>query len=204
MNLHVRGRGADRPPSSGSPGSRRSPGCPSPSKRVERGRFLRDQPSVRRRTGGQWHYVVRGVPRAGAHPGRRACSAAASTGRQDLEGTFDASPRPRRQASEGEARASSSSRSWPCRGAPRGMSSWRAGYAYVVAHEEGLYIYDISNPAAARAKVAERKPDRRGVLAPGLGEAADAVHRQLQARRAGLRLSNPVSPSAPKAFPGRR
>jgi hypothetical protein len=122
------------------------------------------------------------------------------SGKKDLEGTFE-SVRVARRAGETEgSRIEFVSEIALPEGSARDVFV-AGGYAYVVAHAAGLYIYDISNPLMP-TKVAERIPVQ--------GESWNQVWVRQQtlyiasSTRGVLvyELSDPKSPTSPKVFPG--
>jgi len=123
-----------------------------------------------------------------------------TSGKADLEGTFDAARIARRAGESESSRVELVSETVLTRGFARDVFV-DSGHAYVVAHEEGLFVYDLSNKQLP-LKVAERKPLE--------GESWN----QVQVRQQTLYiasstrgvlvfdLSDPKSPSAPKVVPG--
>ena len=126
----------------------------------------------------------------------RRCAA----GSKDLEGTFEAARVVRRPGEAEGSRIELVSETALPRGVARDV--FVAGsYAYVTAQEEGLYIYDVSNPQLP-TKVAERKP----VEGESWNQAV--VRNQTLYIASSTRgvlvyeLSDPKSPASPKVFPG--
>ena len=123
-----------------------------------------------------------------------------TSGKADLEGTFDAARIARRAGESESSRVELVSETVLTRRFARDVFV-DSGHAYVVAHEEGLFVYDLSNKQLP-LKVAERKPLE--------GESWN----QVQVRQQTLYiasstrgvlvfdLSDPKSPSAPKVVPG--
>jgi hypothetical protein len=173
-------------------------GLPIAEKRVEAGRFsLTSQ--VETTDGRPVSYLFAGC-KAPSPTQVQGVFRRCAEGRKDLEGTFEAARVSRRAGEAESSRIEFVSETALPRGSARDVFV-AAGYAYVAAHEEGLYIYDISNPQLP-TKVAERKPVE--------GEAWKqvVVRNQTLYIASSTRgvivyeLSDPKSPNSAKVFPG--
>lgn len=121
-----------------------------------------------------------------------------TNGTKDLEGTFQSL---RLQRRSGEAEASGVELVSEI-ALPQGSAAdvfVAGGYAYVMAREEGLFIYDVSNPLAPR-KVAQQKPENDSW---NQGWVRDQTLYIASSKKGVLLLdvSNPSEPRALKSFP---
>ncbi len=132
-----------------------------------------------------------------------------TNGTNDLEGTFEAARVVRRPGEDEASQVQLVSETALPRGQARDVFV-AGGHAYVAASEEGVFIYNVSEPTEQCPSASPEAPCKVAELKPGTGDAWTQVWVREQTLYIASALkgvvvydvSSPAEPRSPKAFPG--